>query len=75
MGVKFVTRVKFFPPPFQVNLNKYTSWSGSALQGTPHLFFQGRSLSFAQQDLVPRHPLGKFSLHTRRHDEMMLNEK
>lgn len=75
-ALNLLHRLTFFPPfRFTINLNKYTSWSGSALQGTPHFCFQGRSLSFAQQDLVPRHQLGKFSLHTRRHDEMMLNEE
>jgi len=31
------------------------------------IFSRTQYMSSAQQDLVPRHPLGKFSLHTRRH--------
>lgn len=30
-------------------------------------FSRTQYMSSAQQDLVPRHPSGKFSLHTRRH--------
>lgn len=57
-----------------VNQNKYTSWSGSALQECHIFFSRTQFMSLAQQDLVPRHPSGKFSLQTIRRDEMMLNE-